>query len=121
MIYLLIIKLSIFKISIPLIIILFCILLLFLPPAGASLQLVPNSKFKTHNLPIPLALFGALYRLEKPSAGASLQLVPNSKFIIPLALFTAHYRLEKLFSLLCIKENNRLVFCIMLIFNVINF
>ncbi len=25
--------------------------------AGASLQLVPNSKFKIHNLPIPLALF----------------------------------------------------------------
>ena len=27
-------------------------------PAGASLQLVPNSKFKIHNLPIPLALAG---------------------------------------------------------------
>ena len=55
------------------------------PHAGASLQLVPNSKFtilspsysshlsypshnskfKIHNLPIPLALFKALYRLKK--------------------------------------------------------
>ena len=49
------------------------------PPAGTSLQLVPNSKFKIQNLPIPLALF------------------------------RAHYRLKKRLSLWCIKENSEAV------------
>ena len=61
---------------------------LLIPPAGASLQLVPiqNSKF-----PLPPALSPIhpitpiapiIARVAHTPAGASLQLVPNSKFII---------------------------------------
>ena len=60
-------------------------------PTCPTCPTIQNSKFKIHNLPIPFALF------------------------------RAHYRFKKRLSLWCIKENNRLVFCIMLIFNVIKF
>ena len=47
-----------------------------------------------------------------------LRVPPVPQFKISFALFRALYRLKKLFSLWCIKENDRLVFCIVLIFNV---
>ena len=81
-------------------------------PAGASLQLVPNSKFRIHNSfpvpPVPLVSpVPALSILPAFSTLSPVPLIPQ--FIIPLALFRAHYRLKKLFSLWYIKENSRVV------------
>ena len=80
------------------------------------LTLIVVSKIRLVPQVLPVALPQVLPVPQIQNSEFKIQNLP-----IPLALFTAHYRLEKLFSLLCIKENNRLVFCIMLIFNVINF
>ena len=61
-----------------------------IPPTAASLQLVPNSKFRIQNsLPVSLVSPVSLVPL--------VPLVP--KFTIPLALFRAYYRLKKRLSL----------------------
>ena len=85
-------------------------------PAGASLQLVPNSeftilspsylshsshnsKFKIHNLLISLALFKALYRLEKrlslwgikENSKAILLYFTNCKVVVVLTTHLIHY------------------------------
>ena len=95
-------------------------------PAGASLQLVPNSEFtilslshQSHNCPyIP-----SLLSLPIPPTSPILPTRPtcrtrptihNSEFKIhnlpiPLALFRVHYRLKKLFSLWQVKRNSRVV------------
>ena len=75
-------------------------------PAGESLQLMPNSKFKILS-PSHSSHLSHLSHLSHPSYLSHPS--HNSKFIIPLALFGAHYRLEKLFSLWCIKENSRAI------------
>ena len=64
----------------------------------------------------PVPLVSPVPALSILPAFSTLSPVPQFK--IPFALFRAHYRLKKLFSLWCIKENDRLVFCIVLIFNV---
>ena len=109
-------------------------------PAGASLQLVPNSKFTILSRPphcttahCPPPFWGGGTGVRTSPAGASLQLVPNSKFShpshlshlsypshnskfkihnspIPLALFRAHYRLKKHLSLWWVKENRVALF-----------
>ena len=83
--------------------------------AGASLQLVPNSKLKilspsylshlSHSTTAycpPLFWRGGtgVRIFSSPLARACSSCpIHNSKFIIPFALFRAHYRLKKLFSL----------------------
>ena len=64
----------------------------------------------------PVPLVPALPILSAFSTLSTVPLVPQFK--IPFALFRAHYRLKKRLFLWCIKENDRLVFCIVLIFNV---
>ena len=80
-------------------------------PTLPTSPIIPNSQFKIHNLPIPLA---------PPLAQASsLCPIHNSKFKIhnlpiPLALFRVLYRLKKLFSLWWVKEYSGVVllYCI---------
>ena len=87
------------------------------PPAGASLQLVPNSEFKIlpPSYSSHLSLLSHKSYLSHNSKFFSAEPSPlaracsscpiqNSEFKIhnlpiPLALFIAHYRLKKLFSL----------------------
>ena len=105
-------------------------------PSPRWRKLAACAQFKIHNsLPVPLVSpvppvppvslvspVPALPILPAFSTLSPVPLVPPvppvPQFKIPLALFRAHYRFEKLFSLWCIKENDRLVFCIVLIFNV---
>ena len=64
------------------------------PPAGASLQLVPNSKFSLHPPHSTTAhcppLFWRGGTGVRSSAGGSLQFVPNSKFTILSPSYSSH-------------------------------